>query len=51
MIEVDNNYRKNNSRTSKYFNRWSIFRILWKSQTTSRINKKTKTFKWNWSKI
>ncbi|WP_215826894.1 hypothetical protein [Spiroplasma endosymbiont of 'Nebria riversi'] len=31
--------------------RWSIFRILWKSQTTSRINKKTKTFKWNWSKI
>ncbi len=48
MIEVDNNYGKNNSRTSKYFNRWSIFRILWKSQTTSRINKKTKTFKWNW---
>ncbi|WP_342264780.1 hypothetical protein [Spiroplasma endosymbiont of Clivina fossor] len=51
MIEVANNYGKNNSRTSKYFNRWSIFRILWKSQTTSRINKKTKTFKWNWSKI
>ncbi|WP_215826466.1 hypothetical protein [Spiroplasma endosymbiont of 'Nebria riversi'] len=51
MIEVDNNYGKNNSRTSKYFNRWSIFIILWKSQTTRRINKKTKTFKWNWSKI
>ncbi|WP_256444872.1 hypothetical protein [Spiroplasma endosymbiont of 'Nebria riversi'] len=42
MIEVDNNYGKNNSITSKYFNRWSIFIILWKSQTTSRINKKNK---------
>ncbi len=51
MIGADNNYGENNSRTSKHFNRWSIFRILWKSQITSRINKKTKTFKWNWLKI